>query len=214
MNNLTKRLQSIVSFIDSNDCLVDVGCDHGLLSIYLIRNNFAKKVIASDVNPNALSSAIRNIKEAGLDIETVLSDGIESINLNGINCLVIAGMGTGTIKHILDDSSKLKGINKIVVQSNNDHYMLRSFMNSIGYYLDDEIYTEERKKWYVTSCFIKTNKKNSEMELKYGFLNDDSYNNYLINSRQDILNRILTMPISARNVYLDEIEEIKRAICK
>ena len=214
MNNLTKRLQSIVQFVDSNDSLVDVGCDHGLLSVYLVQNNLVKKVIASDVNPNALSSAIKNIKESGLDIETVLSDGVESVNLNDINCLVIAGMGTGTIKHILEDSSKLEKINKIIIQSNNDHYMLRSFMNSIGYYLDNEIYTEERNKWYVTSCFIKSKKKNNDLELKYGFLNNDDFNNYLISSREDIINRILTIPLEARKRYLDEIEEIKRAICK
>jgi len=214
VNKLTKRLQSIVEFVDSNDSLVDVGCDHGLLSIYLVKNNLVKKVIASDVNPNALASAIKNIKDSGLAIETVLSDGIDSIDLKEINSLVIAGMGTGTIKHILEDTSKLKDITKIIIQSNNDHFMLRSFMNSIGYYLKDESYTCERNKWYVSSCFIKSDTKNNDLELKYGLLNNDSYNEYLIKSREDIINKILTIPLSARNKYLNEIDEIKKAICK
>ena len=62
---------------------------------------------------------------------------IEYLSVYFINTLGIAGMGSSTIKHILNDSSKLVNINKIVTQSNNDHEMLRSFMNQIGYYLDN-----------------------------------------------------------------------------
>ena len=38
MTNISKRLKSIVSFVDKDDSVVDVGCDHGLLSIYLVEN--------------------------------------------------------------------------------------------------------------------------------------------------------------------------------
>ena len=53
--------------------------------------NLCKKVIASDVNQNALNSAIKNISLRKLDIETVLSDGINDVNLKGINTLIISG---------------------------------------------------------------------------------------------------------------------------
>ena len=55
--------------------------------------------------------AIKNIKSHNLKIETVLSDGIEKVNLDGINTLVISGMGTKTILHILD--TNLDNINNI-----------------------------------------------------------------------------------------------------
>ena len=61
MSKLSKRLESLALLVDKKDQLVDVGCDHGLLSIYLVQNNLCKKVIASDVNQNALNSAIKNI---------------------------------------------------------------------------------------------------------------------------------------------------------
>ena len=90
MTRISNRLKAIVKFVDIKDKVVDVGCDHGLLSIYLYENKLVSKVIASDINKNALSSAINNIKKRNLDIETVLSDGINNVDMKGINTLVIS----------------------------------------------------------------------------------------------------------------------------
>jgi len=214
VSSLSKRLKTITEFLNKDDSLVDVGCDHGLLSIYLIENNLVKKVIASDVNANALSSAINNISKANLDIETVLSDGIRDVDLNGINTLVIAGMGASTIRHILSDGDRLKNIDKIITQSNNDHEMLREFMNKIGYFLDNELYVLDKGKWYVTSSFVKSNKKNSKSIIKYGLLNNKEYNQYMIDSKEAILDKIPFSSIEARELLIKEIEELKRTICK
>ena len=36
MNKLSKRLEVVASFVDENDkSVIDIGCDHGLLSIFL-----------------------------------------------------------------------------------------------------------------------------------------------------------------------------------
>lgn len=214
MIRISKRLQAIVSFVSSSDSLVDVGCDHGLLSIYLYENKMVKKVIASDINENALSSAINNIKIRGYNIETVLSDGIKNINLKGINTLVISGMGTGTILHILEDNDKLKKINKLIIQSNNDYKELRQSLNDKGYYLEDEIYTKERNKWYVTCKFVKSSKKNTLTEIKYGFLNNDLYNDYLIEREMNIYKKIPITSLKAKLRLLRKIKEIKKVIRK
>ena len=212
MSNLSKRLKIITEFINKDDSLVDIGCDHGLLSIYLVENSLANKVIASDINTNALSSAINNIKSAGLEIPTVLSDGVSNVNLNDIDTLVIAGMGASTIKHILSDTDRIKNIKKIITQSNNDHEMLRKFMNNIGYFLENELYVLDKGKWYVTSCFIKDKKKNSKAVIKYGLLNNNEYNLYLVESRERILDRIPLSSIDARNNIIKDLEELKSAI--
>ncbi|MDE5889099.1 MAG: class I SAM-dependent methyltransferase, partial [Bacilli bacterium] len=75
MTKISKRLKAIAEFVSKKDSLVDVGCDHGLLSIYLVENECVKRVIASDINQNALNSAIKNIKIRNMNIDTVLSDG-------------------------------------------------------------------------------------------------------------------------------------------
>ena len=62
MSKLSKRLEVISSFVEDNSRVIDIGCDHGLLSIYLVNKYKNIKVIASDINRNALDTAINNIK--------------------------------------------------------------------------------------------------------------------------------------------------------
>ena len=187
MTKISKRLLSIADFISKEDELVDVGCDHGLLSIYLIENKLCKRVIASDINPNALNNAIENIKKKNLNIETILSDGIDNIDLTNINTLIISGMGTSTILHILKDNNKLNNINKIIIQSNNEHEVLRKEMNNKNYYLKEEKTLKDKNKWYITMYYIKSNKKNTKNEIEYGDLNNQEYIKFLLNKYNELL---------------------------
>ena len=212
MTNISKRLLSVADFISKEDELVDIGCDHGLLSIYLIENNLCKRVIASDINQNALNNAIENINKRNLNIKTVLSDGINNIDLDNINSLIISGMGTSTIAHILEDKNKLNNINKIIVQSNNNHDILRNNMNNIGYYLKDERVVKDKNKWYITMLFIKSNKKNTKKEIEYGYLNNKDYNNYLLNKYLEIYNLIPESSINDKEVALKKYNDLKRLI--
>lgn len=212
MTRISNRLKAIVKFVDIKDKVVDVGCDHGLLSIYLYENKLVSKVIASDINKNALSSAINNIKKRNLDIETVLSDGINNVDMKGINTLVISGMGTGTILHILEDDSKLKKVNKLIIQSNNDHEILRRKMNEKGYYLENEEYTYDKEKWYVTCKFVKSDNKNIESQIKYGFLSNSEYNDYLILQENKIVKRIPWSSFKAKFKAKSKLKELKKAI--
>jgi tRNA (adenine22-N1)-methyltransferase len=214
VNKLSNRLKAIAKFVEKKDSVVDVGCDHGYLSIYLKKVINVKKIIASDINQNALNSAINNIKKSNLDIETVLSDGIKDVNLKGINTLVISGMGTSTILHILSDSDKLKNINKLLLQSNNDHEDLRKNLNKLGYYLEEETYTYEKGKWYVTCKFIKSDKKNTEETLKYGFLNNKGYNQYLLEYEANIIKKIPFKSIKAKINAILKYTQLKRTISK
>ena len=63
MIKLSKRLASIALNIDKEDKVVDIGCDHGYLSIYLKAVNGNKIVIATDINENALNMAKKNINK-------------------------------------------------------------------------------------------------------------------------------------------------------
>lgn len=211
MTNISKRLNSLALFVEKKDSLIDVGCDHGLLSIYLKENKLCKNIIASDINKNALSGAIKNINKRKLDIPTYLSDGINDVPLKGINTLVISGMGTSTVKHILNDSNKLKHIKKIIVQSNNDHKLLRTFMNDINYYMADENVVYDKGKWYVTCLFIKSDKKNTKKELEYGYLSNSLYNEYLILEQKKILKKIPFYSF-AKYQKISELNKLKRAI--
>ena len=98
MIKLSPRLKKIAKYVDDFSNIVDIGCDHGLLDIYLVQTNKNIKVIASDVNENALNNAINNIKKYNLDskITTILSNGLDNIDTTNIDTMIIAGMGSHT----------------------------------------------------------------------------------------------------------------------
>ena len=212
MTRISKRLKAITIFLDKKDSLVDVGCDHALLSLYLEENDLVDKVIASDINQNALNNAIDNIKKRNSNIKTYLSDGIDDVPLKGINTIIISGMGTRTILHILRDNNKLNNINKIIIQSNNDYEILRKEMNNKGYYLEDEEYTYDKNIWYVTCFFSKRNKKNLSKEIKYGFLTNDDYNEYLINKERIIFHKIPSSSFFNKIKAYLKYKRVKRTI--
>ena len=47
--NISKRLLAIARMVDKSSSIIDVGCDHALLDIYLSQNKQIKNVIASDI---------------------------------------------------------------------------------------------------------------------------------------------------------------------
>ena len=171
MNKLSKRLEVVSSFIEDNSKIIDIGCDHGLLSIYLAGIYKNIKIIASDVNKNALSSAINNIKKYNLEdrIETRLGPGLDVVSPDEIDTVVISGMGSNTIVGILKYSKdKLVNVNNIVVQSNTDLYFLRKNISSIGYYIEDEILVEDKNIIYTVIKFTKGKKRYNYKELYLG----------------------------------------------
>lgn len=171
MIKLSSRLKSIAEYIDDNTNMVDIGCDHGLLDIYLIHNKNNIKIIASDVNENALSNAKNNIKKYKLEckIKTVLSNGLDNIDTTNIDTIVISGMGAHTIVGILyNNLKKLKNIKKIVIQSNNDIDFLRYKLTKIGYYINREQLVKEGKHIYTIIEFMKGYRFYTRKQLYFG----------------------------------------------
>lgn len=172
MINLSPRLKLISDFVPLDSKVMDIGCDHGLLDIYLYQNRIVKKIIASDINLSALNNAIENIKANKLEkeIEARLSDGLENIHAEDeIDTLVIAGMGSNTIVNMLKkDIKKLDKIKTIIIQSNTKLEFLRREIVKLNYYITDEAIVEDNKKIYIVIKFIKGRRKYTKKELYFG----------------------------------------------
>lgn len=161
---ISKRLTCIANMIPNNSHVIDVGCDHGLLSIFLEKEKSCI-ALACDINENALGSAKINKVKYSSNIILKLTDGINGIDVNDEDYIVIAGMGTATIKHILD---KKKLSDNIIISSNNQIFELRKFVCGLGYKIEDEKFILDHQKQYVIIKFKKGNKKYSNIDLKYG----------------------------------------------
>jgi len=172
MIKLSKRLEVISSLIPNGVNIVDIGCDHGFLSIYLSQSKKVNKVIAADINENALRNAAANIKKYQLTdlIETRLGDGLDVINESDhINSIVIAGMGEHTIIGMLHkNKSKLANIHSLVIQSNTRIEFLRREVVKLGYMITDEALVLDGKKIYTIIKFEKGKKHYSNKEYYFG----------------------------------------------
>ena len=58
---INDRLKLIGDLVKANSFCLDVGCDHALLDIYLVKRNKNIKAIASDVAEGPLDIAKNNI---------------------------------------------------------------------------------------------------------------------------------------------------------
>lgn len=170
MIKLSKRLLAIANLIDDNSKVVDIGCDHGLVSIYLAMNKQNISIIASDINQNALDNAIKNINKYHLEdkIKVCLSNGLDNIN-DEIDTIIISGMGGHTIVDILtNNQEKLNTVNNIIIQSNNDIEYVRRKIVKLGYYISKEELILDKNIYYTVILFTKGKKKYTNKEYYFG----------------------------------------------
>lgn len=168
--NIDNRLKRITDFIPSDSYILDVGCDHALLDIYLALNRNNVKLIASDINENPLKIAKENIKKYNLEDEITLekADGVSKIN-DEVDTVVIAGMGTSTINDIINnDLKKLKNVKKIIISSHTSSFELRENMNKKGFKIIDEAVVFDKGKYYEIIVYSNGYEKLSKLDMKYG----------------------------------------------
>ena len=170
MIKLSKRLLSIANLVDDNSKVADIGCDHGLVSVYLAMNKQNISIIASDINQNALDNAIKNINKYHLEdkIKVCLSNGLDNIN-DEIDTIIISGMGGHTIIDILtNNQEKLNTVNNIIIQSNNDIEYVRRKIVKLGYYISKEELILDKNIYYTVILFTKGKKKYTNKEYYFG----------------------------------------------
>ena len=183
------RIETIYSFIDLDDRLVDVGCDQAKLGILLAKRN--QKSIASDISEKVIEKASLDIRKLGLDnlIDLRVSNGLSNIKESEADTLVLSGMGTHTILEILE-YTKLR-FKKIITISNNYHDILRNKMNELNYKVETEQIILENNKYYNLILFTEGTHKYSKKELTLGLNHKDNnlykeYLSYLLNKYKKI----------------------------
>lgn len=200
--NLSKRLQAVATLVDVGFKVIDVGCDHGYLDIYLTLNN-ENKCLAIDINENALNVAKSNIEKYKLTkkIDTKLNDGLKDINVNSEDNIVISGMGAHTIVKILSEGALS---DTLIISSNNDIEYLRKEVINLGYFIESEIFIIDKNKPYVIIKFKKGFKKYRKIDYLVGPIlkNNVEYKRYLSNKYKKVLNNLSKRKIFLKFKYL------------
>lgn len=198
------RIKTIASLVDKDSKLVDIGTDHGYLPIYLYENGITKNVTGSDISKNALEYARINLARHSLDdkIKLVVSDGFKNLN-EEYDIAVISGMGTDTIKKILDTDNIP---NKLIISSHKNVDELRLFMNEKKYRIVKETVLKENNVYYDIIKYEKGEEILNKYELLVGKSNDLEYEEYLLNKYKTIYNK------SKNEKYLEYINIIERKL--
>ena len=146
---LSPRLRTCCQFIDPGCRVADVGTDHGYLGIWLLTQGLADSVIASDIGEGPLSAAKANAQRFGCQdkMEFCLSDGVQDIPRD-FDTLVIAGMGSQTMIHILSAAPWLPG-RKLVLQPQNKPWLLRAWLSENGWHIRRETLVRDGRFLYA-----------------------------------------------------------------
>lgn len=151
MIELSKRMQSVADMIQPCDAVGDIGCDHAFVSIYLVEQHRAKRVIASDVRRGPIAIAKRNIEAMNLSdqIEIRMGDGLDTIVPGEVNAVVLAGMGGMLMIDILERGEEVvTRCDQLVLQPQSDIEKVRRYLAEKGYHLADEQMLIDAGKYY------------------------------------------------------------------
>lgn len=211
---ISERLRVIGDLIPDNSFVLDIGCDHALLDIYIVRKNKNIKTIASDINKGPLEIAKENVKKYNLEnkINLKQENGLNAYE-KGIDTIVLSGLGTTTIIDILNKRKEvLKNIKNLVISSNNDYYKLRKNITKLGFKIKEEKIVLDKNKYYPVILFVPGKEKYNYYELKYGPVllekRERVYLDYL-NIRK---NKLVEIYNSVPNKYLIKKLKLKQEI--
>lgn len=202
--NIGNRLLTLASLVDKDAKVFDIGCDHGLLSIYLSDNH---QVVATDISHSSILKTKENIdKYNATNIEVIETDGINNLDIKPNDNVIIAGMGTSTILKILTNKSNLP--DTLIIQSNKNLEELRFGICNLGYYMDKEILYKDTYTYNMIR-FRKGKKSYTDLDYIIGISNNREYLSILLKRYTKIYNDIPNELINKKNKYKDILDKIK-----
>lgn len=141
---ISKRLKKIADLVDQNKITCDVGCDHALLSIFLVKEKGLSHTIAADINQGPLDSGIKNAKENNVEdkISFIKSNGFLNVD-EKFDIGIVAGMGGVLISNIVKDGFEKLKDKTLVLQPNNGEMSLRETLKELNYSIIDEYLVNE-----------------------------------------------------------------------
>ncbi len=186
---LSARLQMLANMVTPGNRLVDVGCDHGFLSIYLVQAGLCPSAIAMDVRKGPLAGARRHVEEYGLGdyITLRLSDGLAAYRIGEADTLVCAGMGGRLMERILGEGMEgIKGMGELILQPQSELPQFRAFLRRAGLQVIEEDAVCEEGKYYF-AIKVRPGQFQSRAETGALLQQYDMFGEYLLKGRHPVL---------------------------
>ena len=197
---LSERLKACVDCITRGNITADIGCDHAYTSIYMVKNDIAPYVYASDINEGPVIRARQNVSESGCSdrISVIKADGMTGIAPEqNIQSVLICGMGGNLMIDILDNEMiKEHKFKELVLQPQSDIFKVRYFLHENGYKIIYEKMIYEDGKYYNV---IKAVSGDQSFSNEYEYI----YGSYLIHNSDPVL----------KSYLLDRRTTVRQILC-
>jgi len=148
---LSARLEKLIEMAGSGVCAADIGTDHALVPIELVRRGAFERAAAGDLRKGPLAAAFLHVRQAGLAerISLRLGDGLSVITPGEADVVLISGMGGALMQRILtegDDAAK--AARRLVLSPQSEIPEFRSFLQKSGFRITEESVVYEDRKFY------------------------------------------------------------------
>lgn len=168
---LSKRLNTVLSFIDRSDILADIGTDHG----YLIKKALEKGVSFAQGVENKSGPFNR----ATLNLETEINSGRCILSLSSgldnlddtIDTVVISGMGGELIARIIDENlATAQKMKKLILAPNIKNFELRKYLSNHYFVISNETIIKEENHFYeiIVASYSKDKVELSNVDCLFG----------------------------------------------
>lgn len=137
---VSRRMRACCDLVHPGDRVADVGCDHGYVGIYLLRQGIAASVIASDVREKPLQAAMANARRFGVaeKMRFFRADGLVGVPRE-FDTLICAGMGADLMISILEGAPWLQsGSYRLILQCQTRTPRLRRYLSDTGWRTQQE----------------------------------------------------------------------------
>ncbi len=148
----------------------DIGCDHGKVTVDIIKKGKAKRVICSDISGMSLDKATKLVNAKNLLplVSLRVGNGLGVLKPGEADAAIIAGMGGELIAEILEKGGE-RVPDILILSCNTASGLLRSWLDNNGFAIENEEMVFEARHFYpVILARRGEHKKLSDIELEFG----------------------------------------------
>ena len=206
---LSLRLTEVKNMVSPCETACDIGCDHGFVSIELMRSGRAKRVIACDINEGPLEACKKNVALAGLSekIDIRLADGLSGIKKSDrADAIIIAGMGGNLMTEILSKGTEIVSkARELVLQPQSEIFLVRRFLRENGFEINKESFVLDAGKYYfiIDAVHAKEGEKAETKDKEFY----DNYSEYLIREGNPLYKQYLQEQLKLTEGYLSGVKD-------
>ena len=149
---VSKRLLCCAELVPPGARVADIGCDHGYLSIELLRSGRAVFAHACDLREQPLKSAMKNALRFGVTekMRFSVADGLKALDPDEVDTVVCAGMGGELIAKLIEAAPWLRNEKyTLVLQPQSCVNELRRRLSEMGFAIEMERLAEDGRFLYV-----------------------------------------------------------------